>query len=184
MLVPGPSGAEPPPVEPSSSAYFVGAQKVAPLSAPPAFPPAGNLFSFPEVPGAQVLPAVPALPSVPPSALPAEADLQARATSPAEATALVSETSGAVPPRAPGSLLYFQEAGKPVPFNAAPSFPATSDIFTLPGVPGVQSLPGIPVCRRHHPPLHQLRPICAPVWPRCRAQPRSRPRFRVPLWRH
>jgi cysteine desulfurase / selenocysteine lyase len=143
-LVPGPSGTEPPPVGPGLSAYFVDAQKAAPLTAQPAFPPAVNLFTFPEVPGAQLLPAVPAQPSPPPNTLPAEADLQARATSPAVTTGLVPETSAAVPSRAPESPAYFHEAGKAVPFNAAPSFPATSEIFTLPGVPGVQSFPGIP----------------------------------------
>jgi cysteine desulfurase / selenocysteine lyase len=139
-----PPGAPSPSVASGSSAYFVDAQKAAPLTVPPAFPPAGNLFTFPDVPDGQLLPAVPAQPSPPPNTLPAEADLQAQATSPAVATALAPETSGAVPPRAPESPPYFHEASKAVPFNTAPSFPATSDIFTLPGVPGVQSFPGIP----------------------------------------
>ena len=142
-LVSAASGVEATGMVPGSSPYYVDTQKAAPIAAPPPFPLVGSLFSFPDVPGAQPVPATPAQPSAPRTTLPTEADLQAQASSPAGVTESVPQLPSAVPP-APASPSYLHKANKAAPFNAAPSFPATSDIFNLPGVPGVQSFPGIP----------------------------------------
>ncbi len=117
------------------------------LNATPVFPPTGELFSLPSVPGVQSPPGVPSLPSPTSPAQPTEAELRALPASLGDATTLVPEPSGAEAiGAAPGSSPYFVDAqlDQVAPFNAAPSFPATSDIFTLPGVPGLQSFPGNP----------------------------------------
>ena len=143
-LVPGTSDAEPPSVAFGSLPYFIDAARAMPLTAPPAFPAAGGLVSFPEVPGAPAVPAATALPSAPPTTLPKEADLQAPANSPGKATAIAPETSEVAPPPGPGSSPYFYEADKAAPFKAQPSFLSAGSFFELPGAPGVQSFPGIP----------------------------------------
>ncbi len=117
------------------------------LNASPVFPATRELFSLPNVPGAQSPPGLPSLPSAKSPTQPTEAELRALPASLGDATPLVPEPSGSeAAGAAPGSSPYFLDghSGKAAPFNAAPFFPATSDIFNLPGVPGLQSFPGNP----------------------------------------
>src|ERR1017187_9737677 len=96
----------------------------APPASLPQLPPVSELFSFPGVPG---LPSVPGLPP-PPGITP------------------VPDTANAPAlPAAPNVPPYSPEPERFSPFDAALSFPVTSDLFILPGVPGAQSLPGTPV---------------------------------------
>jgi cysteine desulfurase/selenocysteine lyase len=87
---------------------------------PPQLPAPGELFSFPSVPS------VPGAP-LPPGTL-------------AEGMDYASPHLAA-----PGWPAYSPEAERGSPFDAQLSLPVTSDLFVLPGVPGVQSLPGTPV---------------------------------------
>jgi cysteine desulfurase / selenocysteine lyase len=125
---------------PGSPATAFDGARVALLNAPPVFPPIGELFSLPNVPGVQSPPGLPSLPSQTSPTQPTEAELRALPASLGDATTLVPEPSGAKAiGAAPGSSPYFVDAqsDKAAPFNAAPSFPGTSAIFTLPGVPGL-----------------------------------------------
>jgi ribonuclease E len=117
MLVPEPAGAEATAAAPGSSPYFVDVKGAAPVAAPPAFPLPGDLFSFPELPGAQSVPADPARPSAPTTTLPTEADLRAQTSSPPGATAPVPELTRAVPP-APTPSSYLHESDKAAAFLA------------------------------------------------------------------
>jgi cysteine desulfurase/selenocysteine lyase len=146
-LLPANPAAVPAQGAPGSPATAFDGARVALLNATPVFPPTGELFSLPSVPGVQSPPGLPSLPSPTSPTQPTEAELRALPASLGDATTLVPEPSGAEAiGAAPGSSPYFVDAqsDKAAPFNAAPSFPATSDIFTLPGVPGLQSFPGNP----------------------------------------
>ena len=100
------------------------AQSAAPWAPVPQWPPAIELFAFPSVPG---LPGVPGLPPPP-------------------RTTLLPETANAPSlPAASNVQAYSMEQERLSPFDAALSFPVTSDWFALPGVPGAQSLSGTPV---------------------------------------
>jgi cysteine desulfurase/selenocysteine lyase len=52
---------------PGFSAYFLGRENGAPLTATPSFPAVAEMFSLPGVPGVQSVPGVPGLPSSPPA---------------------------------------------------------------------------------------------------------------------
>src|ERR1017187_4688159 len=96
----------------------------APPASLPQLPPVSELFSFPGVPG---VPSVPGLPPPP-------------------GITLVPDTANAPAlPAAPNVPPYSPEPERFSPFDAALSFPVTSDLSILPGVPGAQSLPGTPV---------------------------------------
>jgi cysteine desulfurase/selenocysteine lyase len=53
---------------------------------------------------------------------------------------------------APELPAHSQEAERVSPFDVALSFPVTSDLFIMPGLPGAQSLPGTPVLPSSPPP--------------------------------
>ena len=181
---------------PGFPAYIRNAAEPAPLNAPPSFSGAGNLFSFPSVPGMPPLPdaAAPVVPNIAqpawgvpsadaapsaPDAMPDVSALAQLADQPwlAEHAVLPENAAWIIPgvasplasaPRlplpsgpfsfpnvpamptpsaatAPDLPGYSAARGRGSPFEFDVSFPLTSDLFSLPGVPGAQSLPGTPV---------------------------------------
>ena len=148
-LAPRSAGAEPGSMEPGLPAYFLDARAGTGLNSPPAFPPAGDFFSFPDVPAAPAAPTVPIESPKAATSLPAESELRANATSPAGVKTEVPELSSSGAPStssAPSAPVVNANHTEPLagPFNAVPSLPATGENFNLPGVPGVQGAPGIP----------------------------------------
>jgi cysteine desulfurase/selenocysteine lyase len=121
--------AAPPPPSSDPRAQMAGVEGVAPASLPQ-WPPMDELFSFPSVPGVPSVPTVPGVPGLPP---------------PPGMTLVPDTASAPALPAAPNVPAYSPEPERFSPFDAAPSFPVTSDLFILPGVPGAQSLPGTPV---------------------------------------
>jgi cysteine desulfurase / selenocysteine lyase len=117
-----------------------------PLNTPAAFPAPRDMFSLPAVPASPLITAIPSSPSSQPDMPLTEADLRALPASLTGTTALVPQIPGGAPswPPASGSSADFTD-DKAGPLNAPLSFPRTSDMFSLPGVPGVQWLPGVPV---------------------------------------
>jgi cysteine desulfurase/selenocysteine lyase len=103
------------------------------------------MFSLPGVPASPLIPAIPSSTSSPPDTALTETNLRALPASLAGATALVPEVPGGAPswPSASATSADFTEE-KTGPLNSPLSFPKTSDLFSLPGVPGVQSFPGLP----------------------------------------
>ena len=102
----------------------------APPASLPQLPPVSELFSFPGVPGVPSVPGLPGVPGLPP---------------PPGITPVPDTANASALPAAPNVPPYSPEPERFSPFDAALSFPVTSDLFILPGVPGAQSLPGTPV---------------------------------------
>jgi cysteine desulfurase / selenocysteine lyase len=114
----------------------------------PNFPTQNEVFSFPRVPGASVpgiADAVPAQPNVPvsqpvlgtiPASLPA-----VPATNAPEIPSGVFES--AVAPAIP-EIAADPAGDEKIVYPGAPQFPAASEWFSFPGVPGLQSPPGVP----------------------------------------
>ena len=131
---------------PGSLAYFL--DRTSPLNVAPSFPSVNEAFSFPGVPGAQVVSRIHGIPEMLPASGPGapltEADLRA-----------IPASLGNVPAFAPGlpavsslptenSPAYFLDLEKSAPLAAVPTFPDVAGMFSFPGVPGVQSVPGVP----------------------------------------
>jgi len=117
-----PAATPPPATGPSSS--YLDAEKGGPWAAAPVFPPAIEMYSFP---------GVPAMPSSPPTNPPGGAD-----------AASVPAAPAGVPSGAPGSQApQTAPDARTDPWAAAPAFPVTSELYSLPRVPGV-SIPGSP----------------------------------------
>jgi cysteine desulfurase / selenocysteine lyase len=142
------------PAVPGSTGYFF--DRTSPLNATPSFPSLNDAFSFPGVPGAQAMPGIPGIPGMPaatPGAPLTESELHA-----------IPASLGNVPPFAPSistsslptadSSAYFLDFDKAAPLATAPSFPDVAGMFSFPsvpssgvpaGMPGMQSVPGVPV---------------------------------------
>ena len=127
---------------PGTTGYFL--DRTSPLNATPSFPALNDAFSFPGVPGAQPVPGIPAFASSIPGAPLTEADLRAIPASLTDAPSFAPGVTNSSGTPVPGFSAYFLERENAVPLTAMPSFPAASEMFSLPGVPGVQSVPGVP----------------------------------------
>jgi cysteine desulfurase/selenocysteine lyase len=147
-LVPG---APVPPAVQRTPGTFGGENRTDPWAAPPNFP--NEVFSFPRVPGMSV-PGVPeqavpeqrvpepivSQPNVPAnSALP---DLPHSANDPQSIPTISKSIQF---PTIPENTADSAHAARAVYGKATPTFPTVTEMFSFPGVPGVQSPPGIPV---------------------------------------
>ena len=151
------------PALPGSYPYYVEGEKGTSPAAAAVLPPIGDLFSFPRIPampnapGIQTVPKAPVPPSSP-SAVPPDATAttasgmaqphDVKAVTPEVPTSPSPELHGIPSTGTTGSSQTHPEAGKtPSPGSAAslPSFGETfTALFSFPGVPGVQSAPGVP----------------------------------------
>jgi cysteine desulfurase / selenocysteine lyase len=138
-----------------------------PWASAPNFP--NEVFSFPRVPGASV-PGIPergvpetivSQPSVSVTSTTLDGPLSAKAP---ESIPVIPKS---VQPNAiPGNTPASSDAARAVYGKAAPTFPPATEMFSFPGVPGVQSPPGVPVLpssRPTRPPNEtDLRALSAP----------------------
>ena len=120
-----------PPAAPGSTSNFLDGEKAGPWAASPVFPPVSEMHSFP---------AIPAVPSSPPTAPPSGAD--AVAVPPAQAPANIAMPAQGAPPTVASSVATSDPATSR-PWSAAPNFPAVSEMYSLPRVPGA-SVPALP----------------------------------------
>ena len=118
--------------------------RTSPLNATPSFPSLNDAFSFPGVPGAQPVPGIPVFPSSVPSAPLTEADLRAIPASLTEVPSFAPNVSAVSSPPAPSFSAYFLDPEKAAPLTVVPSFSVLSEMFSFPGVPTAQSVPGVP----------------------------------------
>jgi cysteine desulfurase/selenocysteine lyase len=159
-LTPENPGAVPVVGSPGSPAYIHNAAQP-PLNPGLAPPEPSGLFSFPVVPAMQSAPASPAhlgeaadpAPWNAPASMPAVGDLFSlpgmtgmplvldRPVPMPSTTSPTIATDAATMERPAWLETVASFAG---PFNAALSFPVTSDLFVMPGLPGAQSPPGAP----------------------------------------
>ena len=133
---------------PGSTPYFVEGEKATSPAAAPVLPPISEMFSFPRVPAMPNIPGIQTVPNPPaPPAYPSAAP-----PSPADGTAVpaqVPDEQGITPQGSsvattdvaslPTSSVGLEEAAHP----GVASLPS-SELFSFPGVPGVQSVPGAP----------------------------------------
>jgi cysteine desulfurase / selenocysteine lyase len=143
---------------PGMTPYFVEGGKGTSPGAAPVLPPVNDLFSFPRVPalpnmaGIQTVPNPPAPPASPSAAPPTVADGTAVPSQSHDAKAVTPQvpTFGATErPSAPGapvqeSSAIYSDSEKAAYPGAASFIPSASELFSFPGVPGVQSAPAIP----------------------------------------
>jgi cysteine desulfurase/selenocysteine lyase len=120
-----------PPAAPGSTSNFLDGEKAGPWAASPVFPPVSEMHSFP---------AIPAVPSSPPTAPPSGAD--AVAVPPAQVPANIAMPSQGAPPTVASSVAT-SDAEASGPWSAPPNFPAVSEMYSLPRVPGA-SVPALP----------------------------------------
>jgi cysteine desulfurase/selenocysteine lyase len=117
----------------------VGGNRTDPWAEAPNFP--NEVFSFPRVPGAST-PGAPetivSQPSVPVSS--ASLDTPPSANAPQSIPAVPTQS-----PAIPENTADSADAARAVYGKAAPIFPSVTEMFSFPGVPGVQSPPGVPV---------------------------------------
>ena len=128
---------------PGSSGYE---GRTDPWAAAPNFP--NEAFSFPRVPGASA-------PGVPERSFPETAVSQPSisARSGSLGVPLSASVPGSIPgmptsvqsPEMPENTSEGGDASRAVYGNAGPIFPSVTEMFSFPGVPGVQSPPGVPV---------------------------------------
>jgi cysteine desulfurase/selenocysteine lyase len=147
------------PTMPGSAPYFVEGEKGTSPAAAAVLPPISELFSFPRVPampngpGIETIPNAPA-PPLSPSAAPADATNttvtglaqphDVKSVTPAVPASTGSEARG-IPSTGPtGPSQALAETGGAAYPGSATSFPASSDLFSFPGVPSVQSAPAVP----------------------------------------
>src|ERR1700733_3098652 len=144
------------PTIPGSAPYLVEGEKGTSPAAASVLPPISELFSFPRLPaipnwsGIETIPKAPAPPSSP-SAAPPDATIttasgaaqphDVKSVTPAVPASTSPELRGISSTRASGPLAETGGAAYP---GAATSLPSLSDLFSFPGVPGVQSAPAIP----------------------------------------
>jgi cysteine desulfurase / selenocysteine lyase len=172
MAVPFTPGTAPP--VPGSTPYFIEGDKGRSPGAAPVLPPVNDLFSFPRVPampnasGIQTVPNPPAplsSPSAPPSVtadasvLPAPVPSAASAPMSSASHAPAHDQKGIAPqvstapaeePMLPatdrfGSSTSLSQAENLAYQGLATNLPSLSELFSFPGVPGVQSFPGAPI---------------------------------------
>ncbi len=141
-LAPKVSDAVPSFAAPPSAGYFF--DRSSPLNASPSFPAPHDAFSFPQVPDAQPVQGIPRFPSSTPSSPLSEADLQPLAAGLTDLSPFAPGASAVASPSVPGFSAYFLDLEQPAPLAVAPSFPAVHEMFSLPGVPGAQLVPGLP----------------------------------------
>jgi cysteine desulfurase / selenocysteine lyase len=139
------------PAVPGSTGYVF--DRMSPLNATPSFPSLNGAFLFPGVPGAQAMPGIPGIPATTPGMPLTESDLRS-----------IPASLGSIPAFAPGFpsasfpmtdySAYFLDFDKTAPLAATPSFPDVAGMFSFPGVrlpgvpaglPGMQSVPGVPI---------------------------------------
>ncbi len=143
--------------------YFLEGEKGASLAAAPVLPPINELFSFPRVPappnapGIQTVPNPPAPLLSPSAAPPSAADGSAAPVPLMDAKALTPQAPASPAPQVPGfptrdaATLSTSSAPSSAPNEkaiypgAVASLPSVSELFSFPGVPGVQTPAGIPV---------------------------------------
>jgi cysteine desulfurase/selenocysteine lyase len=136
LLVPQTSIPASPSVAPASSFYFLDAQSASPWSSASTFPPAGQAFSFPDVP------ALHARESAPDTTLSAltEDDLRAAPGQPGGSTTVFSANapSSAQPPSVPdgAAIAGVEKTAAPA---GLPAVPAVGEAFSFPGVPDLSS---------------------------------------------
>ena len=145
------------PIVPGSTPYFREGEKGASPAAAPVLPPVNDLFSFPRVPalpnvaGPHTIANPPAPPASPSAAAPAVADgtavpapvFDAKAVTPQMSpspeavvgTPTANVTAPSSPPAGSEKVVYPGVAG----------LPSVSELFSFPGIPGVQSPPGAPI---------------------------------------
>jgi cysteine desulfurase/selenocysteine lyase len=147
------------PAFPGSAPYFVEGEKGTSPAAAAVLPPVNDLFSFPRVPAVPNVPGIETMPNAPapplsPSATPPDATTttasglaqphDVKAVAPAVPASTSPELRGIPSTGTSGSSEAFAETGKAAYPGSATSLPSLSDLFSFPGVPGVQSGPGIP----------------------------------------
>jgi cysteine desulfurase/selenocysteine lyase len=119
----------------------VGGNRTDPWAEAPNFP--NEVFSFARVPGAST-PGAPetivSQPSVPVSS--ASLDTPPSANAPQSIPAVPKSVQS---PAIPENTADSADAARAVYGKAAPIFPSVTEMFSFPGVPGVQSPPGVPV---------------------------------------
>lgn len=145
------------PTIPGSTPYFVEGEKGTSPAAAPVLPPISELFSLPRipampnVPGIETIPKTPAPPSSPSAAPPdASTTTAAGVAQPHDVKAVTPAVPGSTSPELrgisstspSGSSETLAEAGKAAYPGSATSLPSFGDLFSFPGVPGVQSAPG------------------------------------------
>jgi cysteine desulfurase / selenocysteine lyase len=141
---------------PSSPSASTAGGRTDPWAEDPHFAGFSDVYSFPRVPGASVpgIPEVaksqPSLPASPPPALgpiPAAPATSSVANAPEATPALPKPVPPVTVPEVAVAEVANDapDAEKAVPLAAAVKFPSASELFSFPGVPGMQSPPGAPV---------------------------------------
>ncbi len=137
------------PAFPGSTPYFVEGEKGTSPAAAPVLPPISELFSFPRVPAMANVPAIqtvpnpPAPPASPSAAPPSAADGSAVPAPAHDVKGITPQVPGVrttEPPGPPASSATEEKATYP----SATSLPSWSELFSFPGVPGMQLVPGTP----------------------------------------
>jgi len=134
-------GAPTPPTTYETPAYFGVESRTDPWAVAPSFP--NEMISFPRVPGASV-------PGVPEPVMPQPGVPASSAPLGVPPVANVPDSIPGIPnsvqsPELAGNTANSADAGRVVYAEASPTFPSVLEMFSFPGVPGVQSPPGVPV---------------------------------------
>ena len=158
-----------------SATHSTSTERTDPWAKDPHFAGLNDVFSFPRVPGASV-PGVPEVTASQPSVAVSEPVLS---TIPAAQSVIPNvsapESTPAIPEPASASAASSKSiedsrpsAEQAVYSASAPRFPSISELFSFPGVPGVQSLPSAPVLPSSIPPASsvQIPGVLAPAIPR------------------
>jgi cysteine desulfurase/selenocysteine lyase len=147
------------PTLPGSAPYAVQGEKGTSPAAASLLPPIGELFSFPRIPAMPTVPGIETIPNAPapptsPSAAPPDATMttatglaqphDVKSLTPAVPGHTAPELRGISSTRPSGSTETFAEIGKTAYPGAASSLPSFSELFSFPGVPGMQAAPGVP----------------------------------------
>jgi cysteine desulfurase / selenocysteine lyase len=165
-----------------STGDFADGGRTDPWAAAPHFAGLNDVYSFPRVPGASVpgipevhasrpnLPAPEPVPGTIPAA-PAAAPVAASATSAPESAPGIpaSAPSFATPAATADFANPGKDQEKAVYPGVASKFPSGSEMFSFPGMPGVQSPPGVPVL-----------PSSVPTKPPAETGPRALPALPTP----
>ncbi len=147
------------PVAPGAMPYFVEGEKGTSPAAAPVLPPISDLFSFPRVPampnvaGIETVPNPPAPPMSPSAAPPSAADGTAVPAPMHDIKGIAPQFPGVAAPEAAGPPASPAGADLSAPsasleksiYPGTAALPSLSDLFSFPGIPGVQSAPGAPV---------------------------------------
>jgi cysteine desulfurase / selenocysteine lyase len=147
------------PTLPGSAPYAVQGEKGTSPAAASLLPPISELFSFPRIPAMPTVPGIETIPNAPapptsPSAAPPDATMttatglaqphDVKSLTPAVPGHTAPELRGISSTRPSGSTETFAEIGKTAYPGSASSLPSFSELFSFPGVPGMQAAPGVP----------------------------------------